>query len=256
MIGVSARPSSSSAARIAPTRPSIMSLGATTSAPARAWLTAVRASSSSEASLSTVPSSPQQAAVAVARVLAEAHVGDDEQVGVRVLDRARGELDDALVVPRPGALLVLVRRDAEQRAPRAGRSAARLARLAHGLVEIDSRSTPGIASIGLRPLEAGLDEHRQHEVGGLEARLAHQVAQRRRPAQTPQAGAGEGHALSLPPSGRRAPVAGACLPVLGGQRVERVVLPDAGDPQVAQRAALAAEADLLRDPAASARCGG
>jgi len=34
-----------------------MSLGATTSAPARAWLTAVRASSSSEASLSTEPSS-------------------------------------------------------------------------------------------------------------------------------------------------------------------------------------------------------
>ena len=46
----------------------------------------------------------QQAAVAVARVLAEAHVGDDEQVGVRGLDRARGELDDALVVPGARAL--------------------------------------------------------------------------------------------------------------------------------------------------------
>jgi hypothetical protein len=45
--------SSSSAARIAATRPSIMSLGATASAPAAAWLTAVRASSSSVASLST-----------------------------------------------------------------------------------------------------------------------------------------------------------------------------------------------------------
>ena len=57
MIGVSARPWSSSAARSAPTRPSIMSLGATTSAPASAWDTAVRASSSSVRSLSTSPSS-------------------------------------------------------------------------------------------------------------------------------------------------------------------------------------------------------
>src|SRR5438876_1016477 len=51
MIGVSG-----SASRIAPTRPSIMSLGATTSAPASTWLTAVRTSSSSDSSLSTSPS--------------------------------------------------------------------------------------------------------------------------------------------------------------------------------------------------------
>ena len=57
MIGVSLKPSSSSAARIAPTRPSIMSLGAITSAPERACDTAVRAWSSTEASLSISPSS-------------------------------------------------------------------------------------------------------------------------------------------------------------------------------------------------------
>ncbi len=56
MIGVSERSCSSSAVRSAPTRPSIMSLGATASAPAAAWETAVRASSSSVASLSTTPS--------------------------------------------------------------------------------------------------------------------------------------------------------------------------------------------------------
>ena len=56
MIGVSLRPWSSSAARSAPTRPSIMSLGATASAPASACETAVRASSSSVWSLSTTPS--------------------------------------------------------------------------------------------------------------------------------------------------------------------------------------------------------
>ena len=53
---MSLRPSSSSAARMAPTRPSIMSLGAITSAPARACDSAVRASSSTLASLSTDPS--------------------------------------------------------------------------------------------------------------------------------------------------------------------------------------------------------
>jgi hypothetical protein len=47
---------SGSASRIAATRPSIMSLGQTASAPASTWLTAVRASRSSVASLSTSPS--------------------------------------------------------------------------------------------------------------------------------------------------------------------------------------------------------
>ncbi len=55
MTGVSVKPSRSSASRIAPTRPSIMSLGAMMSAPARAWATAVRASSSRDESLSTAP---------------------------------------------------------------------------------------------------------------------------------------------------------------------------------------------------------
>ena len=52
-----------------------MSLGATTSAPASTWLTAVRASSSSVSSFVDLAVA-QHAAVAVARVLAEADVGD------------------------------------------------------------------------------------------------------------------------------------------------------------------------------------
>ena len=114
MIGVSDRPWSSSAARSAPTRPSIMSLGATASAPASAWETAVRASSSSVGVVVDHAVRPQHAAVAVARVLAQAQVGDHQQVGMGGLDRARGELDHALVVPRARALLVLVGRQAEQ----------------------------------------------------------------------------------------------------------------------------------------------
>ena len=56
MIGVSGWPSSSSWWRIIPTRPSIMSEGATTSAPASACEIAVFASSSIVMSLSTSPS--------------------------------------------------------------------------------------------------------------------------------------------------------------------------------------------------------
>ena len=57
MIGVSVNEASSSASRMAPTRPSIMSEGATTSAPASTCEIAVRASNSSVGSLRTVPSS-------------------------------------------------------------------------------------------------------------------------------------------------------------------------------------------------------
>ena len=53
MIGTLTKPFSSSAARIAATRPSIMSLGATMSAPAFAWLTAICASRAMVWSLST-----------------------------------------------------------------------------------------------------------------------------------------------------------------------------------------------------------
>ena len=59
MIGVSPKPPESSATRIAATRPSIMSLGATTSAPASAWLNAVRASNLSDASLSMIARLPR-----------------------------------------------------------------------------------------------------------------------------------------------------------------------------------------------------
>ena len=58
MTGTCVKPAASSAVRMAPIWPSIMALGATISAPARAWDTAVRASSSSAASLSTVTSPP------------------------------------------------------------------------------------------------------------------------------------------------------------------------------------------------------
>ena len=52
---MSARPELSNSVRMARTRPSIMSLGATISAPAAAWLAAVRASSLRLGSLRMAP---------------------------------------------------------------------------------------------------------------------------------------------------------------------------------------------------------
>ncbi len=91
-----------------------MSLGAITSAPARAWEVAVRASSSRRGVVVDAAVGSDRPAVPVARVLAQAEVGDDDQLGMRVLDGAGGELDDALVVPGSRALLVLARRQPEQ----------------------------------------------------------------------------------------------------------------------------------------------
>ena len=119
------------------------------SAPARACETAVRASSSSVASLSTTPSArrtPQWPWL----VYSHRHRSViTSRSGMRVLDRARRELDDALVVPGARALLVLVGRDAEQQHG-GDAERVRLAGLLDRVRRSSSRSTPGIAAIGVR----------------------------------------------------------------------------------------------------------
>src|SRR3954463_639490 len=117
-----------------------MSLGATASAPACAWETAVRASSSSVASLSTTPSarstpqwpwlgySHRHRAGITSRSGGGALIAGGGR-GVRAIERPRGELDAALVVPRAGALRVLRRWQPEQQ-PRGDPERGRLARLA------------------------------------------------------------------------------------------------------------------------------
>ena len=95
------------------TRPSIMSDGATMSAPARACVSASLASRSRVASLSTSPSA-MHAAVAVVGVLAQADVGDHHQVGHRLLDRPHRLRHDAVVAIRLRAGGVLLLGNAEQ----------------------------------------------------------------------------------------------------------------------------------------------
>ena len=112
-------------------------------------------------------------------------------VGVRVLDRARGELDDALVVPGARALLVLVGGDAEEQD---GRDAERvgLARLLDGAR--DRRAGRRRAS---RRSACGPRGRPRRTAAGRgppasSARLAHEVAQRTGAAQAAQAGGGKG----------------------------------------------------------------
>ena len=209
-------------------RPSIMSLGATMSAPAWACETAVRASSSSVWSLSTTYPSCRprlrHAAVPVVGVLAQAQVGDHDQLGVRLLDRAGGELDDAvIVVIGAGALGVLVRGDPEQDhggdAERGG-----AARLGHRLGDrepVDPRHRPD----RLASLDALGHEQRVHEVGRGELRLAHEPAQLVRGPQPAHAGLVE--RPSTPP--RIRPLAGLPkpLPSFQGSTVRSTTSPAA-----------------------------
>ena len=97
--------------------PSIIPEGAITSAPARAWLTACSARSGKVASLSTSTRPPrfrQRAAMAVVGVLAEAEVGDHQQLRRLPLGQPDRLLDDPVVGRRRRAAGVLVLGDAEE----------------------------------------------------------------------------------------------------------------------------------------------
>ena len=131
----------------------------------------------------------QDAAVAVARVLAEADVGDERQAGHLGAQRPQRPLHDPVVLPGARALLVLLLRDPEEEhGPHAERR--ELGRLAHDLVDRALRD-PVEAGDGTDDALAGTGEERHHDVVEREARLAHERAQRVRAPQAPQPGDGE-----------------------------------------------------------------
>ena len=111
----------------------------------------------------------QHAAVAVRGVLAQAEVGDDQQVRVGGLDRARGELDHALVVPRARALLVLAR-PGRPNSSTAGMPSACAIPASSTAPSIETWSMPGISAIGVRLRAGRHDEHRVDEVRHRRAR--------------------------------------------------------------------------------------
>ena len=103
--------------------------------------------------------------MAVARVLAEADVADDQQFRVGVLQTADRLLDDAVAGLGAAAALVLVRREPEEQHGRdlEGPQATAPPRPS---ASSPRRSWPGIAAIGLPPAEAGIDEQRVDKVTG------------------------------------------------------------------------------------------
>ena len=101
------------------TRPSIMSLGATISAPAWARLAAVRAEQIERGivvDFEAVAAFDNHAAVAVAGVFAKADVGDEDQLfgGAGSADGAQRPCCTMPFRPGAGALLILAFRQAEK----------------------------------------------------------------------------------------------------------------------------------------------
>ena len=193
MIGVSERPCSSSAARSAPTRPSIMSLGrddvGAGARPARRRCGRAARASRRCRRRRPARSTPQwpwlvyshrQRSVITSRS------------GCAALIARVASWIDALVVPRAGALLVLGGGQPEQQH---GRDAERggVARPPATAWRIERWSMPGIVGIGVRAVRPVHDEHRVDEVPRGQLGLADEVADAGGRAQAAQAGSGEGH---------------------------------------------------------------
>ena len=169
-------------------RPSIMSLGQTTSAPASTCDTAVRTSSSTRRVVHDVAVGVDDAAMPVRRVLAEAHVGHQHELGEARPQRAQRALDDAVVDPRARAFLVLLLRQPEEDHRRDAE--------ANELLDLADDAVDRVAAESGQALvreRLGRDEERHHEVVDRQRRLAREVAQRARPPQAPQACRGKAH---------------------------------------------------------------
>ena len=166
-----------------PTWPSIIPLGATTRAPARAWASAALAYIVERGVVVDAAALVEHAAVAVVGVLVDAQVGDQHdvvadvaaQVGERQLDDAVGVVG-AAAERRPCA--PARRTGSTALTPRAASSATSLRRLSRVCC-----TTPGSDAIGTGSVDALADEQRGDEVGGAHGGLGDEVTQRHRRAQ-------------------------------------------------------------------------
>ena len=153
---------------MARTRPSIMSLGATRSAPAAAWETATRARSSTEASLRTCASPPSPHSVTPQwpwLVYSQRQTSVmTRRSGTCLLQRADGLLDHAVVGVGTGADLVFVWRGCRRGGSRGGpcRAGRRLLRAARRRASCE---TPGMETMGSRRGDLFADEEGQDQVG-------------------------------------------------------------------------------------------
>ena len=122
----------------------------------------------------------QQPAVAVIRVLAQAHVRDDDELRGRVLQRANGVLHDPVLGEALEPERILRARDPEQER-RLDPERAELARFVREQVDRELVDPRHGRDRGAHAL-AGDDEERVHQVVRRERRLAHEIAQRGRTA--------------------------------------------------------------------------
>ena len=111
-----------------------------------------------------------------------------------LLDRARGELHDAFVVPGAGALGVLLGRQAEDQDGRDAELAG-VACLGDGMGDREPVD-PGHRRDRLAAVDPVRDEHRIDEVRRVQARLANQAPQSTGAAQSAQAGLRKSHCRS------------------------------------------------------------
>ena len=170
---VSTKPSSSSACRMAPTRPSIMSEGATRSAPARACTTDMRASTSTVSSLRIRPSSPTSPSCPWSVNGSRATSRDHDKIRqCRLEGRARHEAQDLRDRGRHDHPPSSRSPEAPGRGPRRESPGARQIRASSTRRSIEKRKHPGIAPMGIGHSDAIAHEARHHEVGGGKARLA------------------------------------------------------------------------------------
>ena len=194
MIGVSLRPCSSSAARSAPTRPSIMSLGASASAPAAACETAVRASSSSVASLSTTPSSrstPQWPWLVYSQ-RQRSVITSRSGCAALIARVASWTTPSSSQAPEPSSSFAAGQPEEHHRGDAERRGLAGLVDGGRDREVVDARQ----ARDRRAPLGPVADEHRVDEVRRGELRLAHHRPQQAGAAEAPHAGGGK-HAGSL-----------------------------------------------------------
>ena len=134
------------------------------------------------------------AAVPVIGVLAQAQVGDHEQLGVSLLDRAGRQLHDAVIVVRARALGVFGRGDPEQQHG-GDAELGSAARLNHGRGDREPVD-PGQRPDRLAPIQPLGHEQRVDEIGRGELGLAHEPAQLARGPQPAHAGLWKGHDAS------------------------------------------------------------
>ncbi len=157
--------------------PSIMSLGATMSAPASAWVTAVRASSSRVASFSTSPDgvTMPQWPWSVYSQRQTSQITHEVRVGV--FEGAHGLLDDAVAGVGLGCPAGPSTPAARTAAPPGRPRDSQLLRLARELVERELILPRHRRDLVADAAAVG-DEQRVDEVARVEPRLGHETSQR------------------------------------------------------------------------------